>query len=231
MASSTREKATQEIFYVYVLLDTRRPGKYKYSYWSFNYEPFYVGKGHGRRMEWHVEDTTKSYKTNKIKKILLETGLPPEIKVQKEGMTEKEAFTLESRMVKAIGRINKKEGPLTNLTDGGDGAVGRIATKEQRERSRQVNLKRYQEASEEQKAIWNQLVSDAVRKTHANSTPEEKELRRKAMVQGFAAMSLKEKRRWGAAISAGNRKYWDSKTPEEMKEYSERKTIERANLS
>lgn len=32
-------------YYVYIYLDPRKPGKYKYSKCEFEYEPFYVGKG------------------------------------------------------------------------------------------------------------------------------------------------------------------------------------------
>ena len=36
-------------FYTYVYLDPRKSGKYKYSEYKFDYEPFYVGKGCGNR--------------------------------------------------------------------------------------------------------------------------------------------------------------------------------------
>lgn len=41
-------------FYVYALLDPRKPGKYKYGEYEFDYEPFYVGKGSGDRCEHHL---------------------------------------------------------------------------------------------------------------------------------------------------------------------------------
>ncbi len=36
-------------FYTYVYLDPRKPGKFVFGKYEFEYEPFYVGKGSGRR--------------------------------------------------------------------------------------------------------------------------------------------------------------------------------------
>jgi hypothetical protein len=37
-------------FYVYIYLDPRKPGKFHYGEYCFDYEPFYVGKGKDNRM-------------------------------------------------------------------------------------------------------------------------------------------------------------------------------------
>ena len=65
------------IYYVYVYLDSRKPGIYYYHGldYTFKYEPFYVGKGKGLRMHDHIKeciDEKRSYnnfKTSKIKNI------------------------------------------------------------------------------------------------------------------------------------------------------------------
>jgi len=41
-------------FYVYALLDPRKPGRYVYETWEFDHEPFYVGKGSGNRIICHT---------------------------------------------------------------------------------------------------------------------------------------------------------------------------------
>jgi len=37
-------------FYVYVFLDPRKPGRFAYGDQEFTHEPFYVGKGSGKRL-------------------------------------------------------------------------------------------------------------------------------------------------------------------------------------
>ena len=110
-------------YYVYIYLDPRKPGRYTYKGYRFKFEPFYVGKGKGERMYTHLRgsDSCNKYKNNKIKKILKE-GLSPIILKYKQNLFEEEAFKLEKRLIEFIGR--KGLGPLTNLTEGGEGSAG-----------------------------------------------------------------------------------------------------------
>jgi len=124
--------SNQNKFYVYVYLDPRKPGKYKYGEYEFEYEPFYVGKGGGRksRLKYHLtnyclKNDSNKLKTNKIKKII-ENGFEVKIVKVLEEMSEEESYILEKRIIDIIGRKDLKMGVLTNLTNGGEGLTGRF---------------------------------------------------------------------------------------------------------
>lgn len=124
--------------YVYIYLDPRRPGKYIYDNFIFEYEPFYVGKGTGYRYRYHLWNMrSNKLCLNKIKKIKTELAIEPIILKLKQNLNKEEAFELEKNLIFLIGRIDLKTGPLCNFTIGGEGAVdnnGRKWTAEQREK-------------------------------------------------------------------------------------------------
>lgn len=117
-------------YYVYVFLDPRKPGNYQYGEYKFDYEPYYVGKGKNRRYRNHftkgsLNSCKNSYKRNKINK-LVSLGFNPinYIQFPYKNETEEKAFSIESLLIKLIGRFDLNLGPLTNLTDGGEGVSG-----------------------------------------------------------------------------------------------------------
>jgi hypothetical protein len=108
--------------YVYVYLDPRKPGKFVYDNYRFDYEPFYIGKGTGDRCKTHIwyKDNVKwnrynFKKMNKIKKILQEGLIPIVVKVF-ENLNDEEAYLKEEELTNIIGLDN-----LTNLVHGGSG--------------------------------------------------------------------------------------------------------------
>ena len=157
-------KLNRKIFYVYVYLDPRKPGKYVYGDFQFDYEPFYVGLGHRKRYLAHAKEYSEHscklgncLKKNKILKILKETSyeqLSKLITKIKENLYLDDSKKLEIKLIKTIGRIDLKTGPLTNLTDGGDGHLncskfgkdngmyGRKHSEESIKRMRQVKAER-----------------------------------------------------------------------------------------
>jgi len=173
------------IFYVYVLLDPTKPGPFYYGHWKFSHEPFYVGKGKGKRANNHANGghSSNPFKYNKIKK-LLKCGFSPVTTIKRTGLTEKKAFKLENKLITTVGRRNLKLGPLTNLTDGGEGTAGYIRSQDSVNKCRETlaNLPQAKKAEHSQKRKEAEakkdkvLVSKAISKGIRGRTKEQKEL-------------------------------------------------------
>lgn len=86
-------------YYVYVYIDPR------------NYEEFYYGKGKGSRKELHLFSKDDSEKSMRIDAIRNE-GLSPIIRVIASGLSEEEAFIIETTLIWKLGKFT------TNLASG-----------------------------------------------------------------------------------------------------------------
>lgn len=83
--------------------------------------PCYVGKGRGDRWTHHERRPKVRGHNPHLARIIAKAGGElPKVKVR-VGLTDIEAFAIEVALIAAIGR--GKNGPLVNLTDGGDGLV------------------------------------------------------------------------------------------------------------
>lgn len=83
-----------------------------------NGEIFYVGKGRGKRAyEQHKNRRSKFWK-----RVVNKYGL--DVFILENNLTEDEAFELEKKYIKRIGRRDLNTGTLVNMTDGGEGAAG-----------------------------------------------------------------------------------------------------------
>jgi len=134
------------VFYVYVYLDPRKPGKFVYGEYEFDYEPFYVGKGKGDRIKAHLSNQGRN-KNNVLKyeKInhILELGLDPIAIKYKENLSEDDSYNLEKDMIIKIGRLYPHTGPLTNISDGGDGSHGYQWTDESKKKMSKIMKGRF----------------------------------------------------------------------------------------
>lgn len=105
---------TNPIHYVYILFD-----------WCGI--PRYVGKG-GKTPNRENDHEKLTDPSNWLKNEFIEQtwamiGEIPKLRIR-NGITEAKALETEIALIKAIGRIDLGTGPLTNMTDGGDGITG-----------------------------------------------------------------------------------------------------------
>jgi hypothetical protein len=118
--------------FIYAYLDPTKPGNFKYGNYIFSFEPFYIGKSKtdsiydrmGQHLEFvknrGIDLTNNTHKFNKIKKIL-DLGLEPYVVKVEENLNLLSSFNLEKLLIEKIGRTIKGEGPLVNISNGGEG--------------------------------------------------------------------------------------------------------------
>lgn len=95
--------------------------------------PFYVGKGGGIRIVMHerqAKTAARSHKLSVIRKIWADDGHVG-YGIVAFYSDERDALAKEVELIKTIGRV-RYGGPLTNVTDGGDGVIGLEITPEMR---------------------------------------------------------------------------------------------------
>lgn len=159
------------------------PKFYVYTLCRPNGTPFYIGKGHGRRVNYHEAEARRGcrcHKCNVIRKIWKSGGQVQRYIVFTTD-SEAEALAYEVELIALHGRKN-----LTNGTDGGDGGTGYVQTPEERKRrdisrrrvaadpeyreqQRQRMLKRYQDPAERAK------TSAAIKKRYEDPDALEKQ--------------------------------------------------------
>ena len=124
-------------------------------------EIFYIGKGcreraystYGRSKWWHNIVSKYGY----------------DIFILDANLSEAEAFKIEKKYIKRLGRRDLKEGTLVNLTDGGEGMGRRVWTKEQREYAAFMK-------TGERNARWNTKHTKAAKKKIRDNQPATRQI-------------------------------------------------------
>lgn len=173
--------------YVYVYLDPRRPGDYRYTCLSgksvrFAHRPYYVGKGTSYRWTHHASEARRGrsgHKANVLKAIEA-AGFDPlkYVTVTASRRTDWMAQALEIDLIAGIGRYDLGKGPLTNKTDGGESHTGVIHSASRLHKmSNSMKSSWAGKSVDEREAIANK-VSSANIKAWRNKTAEDNEARR-----------------------------------------------------
>lgn len=175
-------------FYIYVYLDPRKPGRFCYGGLEFEFEPIYVGKGHGDRMHHHLKKSlleNKNIKNNKINKILSEGYKPIIIKIF-ENLNEIQAYILEEEVIDKIGRVQKNTGPLVNMKDGGKGGLTGVVFSEEQLIKKSIASKKAQSDPDYRKKrstiAKNNFKDESIKKKHQEAV--KRSLTREAISRG-----------------------------------------------
>ena len=95
-------------------------------------EPCYVGKGRGKRRNYHNSTALAGKHANKhLTRIIKKYG-PLEFVIVRSNLSEQEAFETERSLISYFGRANSGNGTLSNQSDGGEGPSGFSHTAEWR---------------------------------------------------------------------------------------------------
>lgn len=94
---------------------------YVYEYLREDGSPYYIGKGKAQRAFTQQGHTVP---------------LPPKDRIRfiQRNLTDEQARTLETELIAKYGRKDIGTGILRNMTDGGEGSAGRIATEDMRQK-------------------------------------------------------------------------------------------------
>lgn len=116
------EHSTSKKYYNYIYLDPRKPGNYIYGSYSFEYEPFYVGKGSNKRYLEHLKNNNRIQNRifkNKILSIQkIHNNLMDYIVIINYTDDEFLAYQNEEYLISLIGSNyidNINNGPLVNI--------------------------------------------------------------------------------------------------------------------
>lgn len=105
-------------YYVYAYLDPQVSGKFVTPYFSFTFQPLYIGKGREERM-YHGKIALIAGKyllTNKMLYgrlcSLSRSGFDPVVVLIKDNLSAQEALDMEGQLIEQFGRLNKDPGGI-----------------------------------------------------------------------------------------------------------------------
>lgn len=159
-------------FYVYAYKDPSRAN-----------EPFYIGKGNGRRYKRHLARTDRCEFVHRLQK-MKRAEILPIIAMLFTNLDDELACLIEIEAISLFGRKDLGKGPLLNLTDGGDGVANPPY------KNKEAWRKKISQTMKSAESITKQRIAQL----EVSSRPEVKEKRRAAALRLAKDPIIKAKR-------------------------------------
>ena len=156
-----------------------------------NFEVFYIGIGKRNRC------TANTGRNNWWKKIVQKAGR--QVEILAENLSWEDACDLEKLLISEYGRKDLGLGTLCNLTDGGDGVVGRVVSEECKQKISNGN--KGKKRTQEQK---NKLKESFLGRVFSEATRE------KLRLKGFERVTTEETKLKLRKIHLGKKKKQES---------------------
>lgn len=102
---------------------------------------FYIGVG--LKNDGYKRSRIKKYRNKYWNNIVNKNNGIYEIEILNDGLSKKESLFIEIMLIKFYGRKDNNTGILSNMTDGGDGRLGIIVSKETREKMSKAKKELY----------------------------------------------------------------------------------------
>lgn len=158
-------------------------------------EPFYIGKGKGKRAFTHTRNSVLKternlHKKRKIEKAISE-GKSIEVDFIASNLSEIDSLRIEIWCIHLYGRSDKGEGALVNLTDGGDtNTMSAEQIEALRQKMKGVKLRAGHKSSEEHKK--------RIAASNTGKKASEETKRKLSVINSGKTLSVETKRKIGA---------------------------------
>ena len=158
-----------------------------------NGEIFYVGKGKGDRAY------SKHKRNNFWKSVVNKYGF--DTFIIENNLTEDEAFELEVKYIKRIGRRDEEVGTLVNMTDGGEGNAGLKFSEEHKRKISESKIGK--KRSEETKKKISKSHTGKKRSEETKKKMSETRKGRKFSEEHKQKLSESQRKRWAVRKAKG----------------------------
>ncbi len=221
---------------VYVYLDPRRPGVFKYGRWKFDHEPIYVGMGRPKRPRSHLKNSHSRTLNARIKQIRKD-GVEPIVLIKRDNLTAEAAYDIEVTLIRRIGRKDLGTGPLFNLIDC-SGAGPKVVSERTKKKISRITKNQMATMTFADRLVRDGKISDGLKMAYQSGVRDAikagKNISAAKQAKGsfYDRMTKKQQREYSARRSASTLRTWEdlSSDPDRLEAFKAKVSANSKNM-